>query len=389
MRDMIKRILASPVPVATFVAPGGARAASAGTYILYASHVAAMAPGTNLGAATPVAIGLGGPEPEPLPAPSSAPKGDKGTAAKGAPAAAKSTMTEKQIHDAAAYIRSLAQLRHRNAEWAEKAVREAVSLPADEALAMHVVDYVAPDVPALLGEVQGKRVSVAGKDVTLDVAGAQQVLFEPDWRVRLLSVIASPSLALILMMLGFYGLLFELASPGYVFPGVIGGICLLLALFAFQLLPFTYTGLALIALGMSFLVAELFLPTSGVLGAGGIVAFVIGAIVLIDTDVPGYGVPWPLILGLAASSVLFLLLVVGVAVKARRRKVVTGQEELLGSRGEVMADFVGEGWAQVHGETWRVRSGAPLRTGERVRVVRIDGLTLEVEAESLSEGGAS
>jgi membrane-bound serine protease (ClpP class) len=299
-------------------------------------------------------------------------------------------MTEKQVHDAAAYIRSLAQLRGRNADWAEKAVREAVSLPAADALAMHVVDYMAADVPALLQQVQGKRVTVAGGETTIDVAGAAVAPFDPDWRVRLLSVIASPSLALILMMLGFYGLVFEFSNPGYVLPGVVGGICLLLALFAFQLLPFTYTGLGLIALGMGFLVAEIFLPTSGVLGAGGIIAFTIGAIVLIDTDVPGYGIPLPLVLGLAAIGALFLVLVVGVAAKAQRRKVVSGPEELPGSAGEVMADFVGEGWALVHGETWHVRSRAPLRKGEQVRVIRMDGLTLEVEPEPRATmGGGS
>ena len=238
-----------------------------------------------------------------------------------------------------------------------------------------------PDVPALLTQVQGRRVNVAGTETTLSVAGATMVRFDPDWRVRVLSVLASPSLALILMMLGFYGIVFELMSPGYVLPGVIGAICLLVALFALQLLPFTYTGLALLALGMSFFVAEAFVPTSGALGVGGVVAFVLGSVLLIDTDMPGYGVPLPLILGLAIASVLFLVLVVGVAVKARRGRVVTGREELLGSEGEVLADAEADSnvWARVHGETWAVRSSAPLRKGDRVRVLRVEGLTLEVE----------
>ncbi len=382
MRDIIKAILASPIPVATFVAPGGARAASAGTYILYASHIAAMAPGTNLGAATPVAIGLGGPQSEPPAAPRPDGKDTKTGDDKTSPAPPKSTMTEKQIHDAAAYIRSLAQLRGRNAEWAESAVRSAVSLSANEALAMHVIDYVAPDVPALLASVQGRHVALPSGDATLDVAGATLVPVDPDWRARLLSVIASPSIALVLMMLGMYGLLFEFSNPGYLLPGVVGGICLLLALFAFQLLPFSYTGLGLIALGVAFFIAEVFVPTSGVLGIGGVLAFIVGGVMLIDTDVPGYGIPLPLVLGLAGTSALVMAGIVRFAFKARSRAVVTGREQLLMSHGEVMADFAGEGWASVHGETWRVKSGIPLHKGQRVRVIRIDGLTLEVEPES-------
>jgi len=373
MRDIIKGILASPVPVATYVAPSGARAASAGTYILYASHVAAMAPGTNLGAASPVQIGIGGAAPTAAPAPSGS------AAAASAPQA--DTMTLKHLHDASAYIRSLAQLRGRNAEWAERAVREAVSLSADEALRIHVVDRVASDVGELLKQIDGTRVSAAGTTVTIDVAGAEVVAFDPDWRTRMLFVIASPSLALLLMTIGVYGLLFEFSSPGYILPGVVGGICLLLGLFALQMLPFSTTGLALMALGMAFLVAEIFVPTSGALAVGGVIAFVGGAMLLIDTDVPGFGIPLALIAAGALVTALFVLVVVGMAVKARRRKVVTGREELAGESGEVLDDFSGEGWARVHGETWRVRSASPLTRGQRVRVTHIDGLTLDVEAE--------
>ena len=373
MRDIIKGILASPVPVATYVAPSGARAASAGTYILYASHVAAMAPGTNLGAASPVQIAIGGAAPTAAPAPSGS------AAAASAPQA--DTMTLKHLHDASAYIRSLAQLRGRNAEWAERAVREAVSLSADEALRIHVVDRVASDVGELLKQIDGTRVSAAGTTVTIDVAGAEVVAFDPDWRTRMLFVIASPSLALLLMTIGVYGLLFEFSSPGYILPGVVGGICLLLGLFALQMLPFSTTGLALMALGMAFLVAEIFVPTSGALAVGGVIAFVGGVMLLIDTDVPGFGIPLALIAAVALVTALFVLVVVGMAVKARRRKVVTGREELAGESGEVLDDFSGEGWARVHGETWRVRSASPLTRGQRVRVTHIDGLTLDVEAE--------
>jgi membrane-bound serine protease (ClpP class) len=390
MRDIIKGILASPIPVATFVFPSGARAASAGTYILYASHIAAMAPGTNLGAATPVNIGIGGPQTEPAPPSAPASKDKESDKERPSPPAQQNTLTQKQIHDASAYIRSLAQLRGRNVEWAEKAVREAVSLSADEALKLHVIDKVAADMSDLLKQVQGTQVAVGGTNVTLDVAGASLVDFDPDWRARLLSVIASPSLALVLMMLGIYGLLFEFSSPGYWLPGVVGGICLLLGLFAFQMLPYSYTGLGLIVLGMAFLVAEVFVPTSGALAIGGILAFVIGAIILIDTDIPGYGVPLPLIITIAGVSALFVLLVVGMAVRSRRRPVVTGAEEMLGGAGEVLADFIGEGWAIVHGETWRVRSSTPLARGDRIRVTRIDGLTLDVEPQSSKPiGGTS
>jgi membrane-bound serine protease (ClpP class) len=387
MRDIIKAILASPIPVAAYVSPSGARAASAGTYILYASHVAAMAPGTNLGAATPVEIGLGGPRSEP---PAALPAG-KAQSAPGSdatsPRPARSAMTEKQVHDASAYIRSLAQLRGRNAQWAEKAVLEAASLSADEALAMHVIDLVAPDVDALLAGIDGRRVSLSGSESTLDLKGAAIIAFNPDWRVRLLSTLASPSLALILMMLGIYGLLFEFSSPGYVLPGVIGAICLLLALFAFQMLPFSYTGLGLIALGIGFLTAEAFLPTSGALAVGGVLAFAFGAVILFDTDVPGYGIPMPLVLGLGALSAAFVLAVVGLAVKARRRLVATGPEELLRCRGVVMADSAGDGWVQVHGEVWQFRCPVPLMKGQGVRVVRVDGLRLDVEPDSTVDKG--
>jgi len=375
MRDIVKGIVASPVPVATFVAPGGARAASAGTYILYASHIAAMAPGTNLGAASPVQIGIGGGGGNEPAAPA------RSGSAAGASAPQGDTMTLKHMHDASAYIRSLAQLRGRNADWAERAVREAVSLSADEALRIHVIDHVASDVGELLKRVDGTRVSAAGATLTIDVAGADVVAFDPDWRTRLLLVIASPSLALLLMTIGIYGMLFEFSSPGYVLPGVVGAICLLLGLFALQMLPFSATGLALMALGIAFLVAEVFVPTSGALAVGGVVAFIAGATMLIDTDIAGFGIPLALIFTVAGVTALFVLVVVGMAVRSRRRPVVSGREELAGGAGEVLADFTGEGWARVHGETWRVRSAVPLTQGQRVRVTGIDGLTLDVEPQ--------
>jgi membrane-bound serine protease (ClpP class) len=378
MRVIIKDILASPVPVAAFVAPEGARAASAGTYILYASHIAAMAPATNLGAATPVAIG----------GPSGSGEGKaEEKPGKGIDAADSSnTMTRKQVNDAAAYIRGLAQMRGRNAEWAEKAVRQAVSLSASEALKDRVVDLVAEDVPALLGRLDGRRLDVQGRERTLHTAGVAAMPLEADWRTRFLSVITDPSFAYILILAGVYALAFEFYNPGLVFPGVAGAICVLTALYAFHMLPVNYAGLALMLLGIAFGAAELFFPAYGSLGIGGVVAFVIGSVILIDTDIPGYGIPISLVLGIAATSAAFLFVIVGTAVKARRRPVVSGREELVGSSGEVLEDCEREGWARVRGETWRIRGAAPLKRGARVRVSAIDGLLLDVLPESKNGG---
>ncbi len=371
MRAIIKDILASPVPVAAYVAPGGARAASAGTFILYASHVAAMAPATNLGAATPVAIGG-------MPA---MPDKGKGADAKDA-GEAMDTHTRKQVNDAAAYIRGLASMRARNAEWAERAVREATSLTAEEALAQKVIEVIAPDVPTLLKRLDGRKVSVAGTERALATAGATIVAFEADWRTGFLSFISDPTIAYVLMLLGIYAILFEFANPGLVLPGVAGAIALVIGLYGLHMLPVNYAGLALIALGIGFMVAEAFLPAYGSLGIGGVVAFVIGSVILIDTGVPGYGIPYALIGGFALASAAFLIVVAGFAVKSRRRPVVSGREELVGSSGEVIDDFEREGWARVHSEMWRVRSAAPLKAGQRVRVAAIDGLTLDVIPES-------
>ena len=382
MRSIIKAILASPVPVATFVHPSGARAASAGTYILYASHVAAMAPATNLGAATPVQIGIGGTGDDGPPQKRGDGKEDKKErSGKG------STLTNKQIHDASAYIRGLAQLRGRNAQWAERAVREAVSLSAEEALKDNVIDLIATDVADLLQKLDGRKVSVAGTERALSTAGGRPTAFEPSWRTQLLAVIANPSVALILMMLGVYGLLFEFSHPGFALPGILGGICLLLALYAFQLLPINYAGLGLIILGIALMVAEAFVPSFGVLGIGGIAAFVIGAVILVDTDIPGFGIPLGLIVPISVLSAVTVFFVVTMALRARRRPVVSGREELVGAMGEVLEDFSGEGWARVHSETWRISSATPLKAKQRVRVTGVRGLVLAVEPKV--DGGES
>jgi membrane-bound serine protease (ClpP class) len=346
--------------VAGFVAPQGARAASAGTYILYATHVAAMAPATNLGAATPIAIGMpspGGTEPANPPSTKAS-----------APDAGHDALAAKRVNDATAYIRSLAQLRGRDVAWAELAVREAVSLPATDALARKVIDLVASDVNDLLRQLDGRvvaRDAVHGGPLKLATAHAAVVALNADWRDRLLAVISDPSFALVLMMIGVYGLLFEFMNPGYVAPGVIGGVSLLLAMWGLQMLPINYAGLALILLGITFFVAEAFVPSYGALGIGGVAAFV-------------FGIPLPLIGAVAVVSAGLVAGVVGMAAKARRRPVVSGAPVLIGAAGEMIEFGGGEGWASVNGERWRVRAAEPLRAGQRVRVTRVDHLTLEV-----------
>lgn len=384
MRQVIQAILASPVPVAVFVSPEGARAASAGTYILYAAHIAAMAPATTLGAATPVAIGFPGSERKP-PAKDEGPGKDAAKPASPSSSPAEGlhdAMTAKQVHDAAAFIRGLAQLRGRNADWAERAVREAVSLTAGEALQAKVIDVVAKDVPDLLAQVDGRRVRVQATDRPLATRGAAYEMRLPDWRQQALAVITHPSVALMLMMIGIYGLFFEFASPGHGVPGVIGTICLLLALFALQLLPVNYAALALIVLGMGLLVAELLTPSFGVLGTGGVVALIAGSLLLFDGESPGFGVPLSLVLGLAAASAAIVLLGGGMALKARRRPVVSGRESLVGARGEVLRVSDAEVWAEVLGERWKVASSQPLAPGQRIRVTGLNGLTLEVRSDT-------
>ncbi len=374
MRRIIRDILASPVPVAGFVAPGGARAASAGTYILYACNIAAMAPATNLGAATPVEIKL-------LPG-SGAGASHGGAGSK----ASRSTVypvvgteTRKIVNDAAAYIRALAQLRGRNAEWATEAVRGAVSLPAAEALKLHVIDLVARNVPDLLRRLNGRVVSVPGGSVRLDTAGAHVLRLEPDWRSRLLSVITDPSMAYVLILLGVYGLFFEMMHPGLVFPGVLGAISLILALFAFQVLPVSFAGLGLMLLGIGLMVAEVFVPAFGTLGLSGAAAFVIGSVMLLDTAASGFGPSWWLIGGMALLSAAFIMTVASLALRAHRRPVVSGREQMIGSAGEALAAFQKSGRVRVHGEEWQAHTSRPLVHGQKIKVVGMDGLVLIVE----------
>ncbi len=370
MRLIVQDILASPTPVAAFVAPSGARAASAGTFILYASHVAAMAPGTNLGAASPVQIGVGSPASEP---PAAADKAKE--------PAPKDVHERKAFSDAAAYIRSLAQLRGRNAEWGEKAVLDAASLSATEAHDKKVIEIVAANVTDLLSQVEGRKVTIAGTERVLHTAGAPVIDWIPDWHDRLLSVVTNPSIALILMMVGVYGLIFEFSNPGFVLPGVAGAVCLLLAAYAFHLLPVNYAGLALIIVGIGFIVAEVFVPSYGSLGVGGVIALGAGMLMLMDTgSTGGFGIPWTLIALLTAVSAVFLYIVVRMALQARRAPIVSGLTTLKGANGEMLQVAGETGWAMIRGEIWNVRVAGQLSPGQRIRVVDVDGALLRVSA---------
>ena len=401
MREIIQAILNSSVPVATFVSPQGARAASAGTYILYASHIAAMAPATNLGAATPVSIGGSGGAPA---APSATEddeadsadddESDGGESDDGAtddeesaadeaegldiPALA-TAMERKAVNDAVAYIRSLAELRGRNADWAERAVRLAESLSSQQALEENVIDLVANDLTDLLQQLDGWELEVDGQDVTLATSGLLLERLEPDWRTQFLSVISNPTVAYMLMLLGIYGLIFEGYNPGAIVPGVVGAIAMLLALFSFQILPINYAGLALILLGIILMFSEFLVPSFGALGMGGIAAFVFGSVILFDSDVPGFGVSMSLIVSIASAGALSLLGIIWFAMQSRVRPVVSGQEEMAGKLAEALEDFDHEGHVWVHGERWLARSKSPVTKGQRLNVTQVEGLVLHVQ----------
>jgi membrane-bound serine protease (ClpP class) len=387
MRDMIQAILAAEVPVVAYVSPSGARAASAGTYLVYAGHVAAMAPATNLGAATPVQIGAPGASDKPLQKPGTGDAGDAGDKAPEQPAAATGTaMERKAVNDAVAYIRGLAELRGRNVDWAELAVREGASLPADEALAAGVIDLIAADLPELLQVLDGRKVKVRSQEIELKTAGLVLREVEADWRTNLLALVTNPNVAYLLMLIGIYGLLLEGYNPGAIVPGVVGAICLLLALFAFQVLSVNYAGLALIALGVLLIVAETFVPSFGALGLGGIVAFVIGSVMLLDNDVPGFSIAWQVIGAMALAGSLLLLAIVSFAVRARRRPVMGGVEGLLREVAEALEDFEHKGLVRAQGETWTAVSNSPVRAGQRLKIRKVNGLTLEVEPATPDQG---
>jgi membrane-bound serine protease (ClpP class) len=362
------------------VTPPGARAASAGTYILYASHIAAMAPATNLGAATPVSIGGGEAAPA-APLPPTNPPGTPKPGEESKPEAPGGTLEHKVINDAVAYIRSLAELRGRNAEWAESAVRGAASLSSSAALKDHVIDLIASDVPDLLARIDGREVRIGDQTVKLATRGLRPVYEKPDWRTQLLAVITHPTVAYGLMLIGIWGLLLEGYNPGAVLPGVVGCVCLLIALFAFQILSVNYAGLALVALGSGMIVAEFFFPTYGSLGIGGLIAFVVGSLILFDSDVPGLRVGRPLIGALATVGALTIGGIVYLAGRSQRRPVVTGTRGMIGASAEVVADFTGRGRVRYGGELWTAHSAVPLVTGQQARITKVEGLTLWVEPQ--------
>ena len=380
-REIIRLVLDSAIPIVVYVAPQGARAASAGTYMVYASHVAAMAPATHLGAATPVRIGGGS-----LPFGSSPEKSDEDRAedAEKSPEGEKTptgeeAMDQKIISDAIAYIRSLAELRGRNADWAEKAVRVGASLTSTQALEKNVIDLIAPNIVSLLEAMDGKVVKVRDQNWTMSTANLQVQSIEPDWRTRFLSVITDPNVAYVLILLGLYGLIFEFANPGSLVPGVVGAILLLLGLFAMQLLPINYAGLALIILGIILMVGEAFSPSFGALGIGGVIAFVIGSIFLIDTDVPEFELRWPVIAAFAIASALVFVFVFTMALKAWKRPVVSGPEAVVGTSARALENFEREGRVCLQGESWKARSTTPIRKDQIVRVTQSENLLLDVE----------
>jgi membrane-bound serine protease (ClpP class) len=384
MRDIISAILASSVPVASWVAPGGARAASAGTYILYASHIAAMAPATNLGAATPVSIGPPSPS-SPTPVPPAGPgaggEQDGGDGEAADEGAGTTAMERKMVNDAAAYIRGLANLHGRNAEWAERAVRQAESLSSDEALSLNVIDLVAADLGDLVEQVHGLTYTTPAGERTLDVADAPVYEASPDWRTEFLATITNPNLVLILGMIGFYGIILEFYNPGSLVPGTIGVICLLLAGYSLQLLPVNYAGLALLVVGIALMVAEAMAPSFGILGTGGVVAFVFGGIILFDTDVEAFQLGWPVLLAFGLLSALFVITVITLALRVRRHGVTTGVEQLVGQVGEALEDIQTEGMVRVGAEIWHASTNEPVTKGEHVRVTEVNGLNLAVQKE--------
>ena len=365
MRDIIQDILAMPIPVVTYVHPSGARAASAGTYILYASHVAAMTPGTNLGAATPIQIGAA-----PQPGQDEATEKGKGPQ--------KTAQERKAVNDAVAYIRSLAELRGRNADWAEKAVREAASLSAEAALQQGIVEVVAADMTSLLKQLDGHVVTIDGKSRTLKTAGLAIEEIEPDWMFKVLATITDPNVALILMMIGIYGLIFEFMNPGSLVPGTIGAVSLLLGLYALAVLPVDVVGLALILLGIALMVGEAFAPSFGILGIGGLAAFVFGAAILFDTEVPAFQIDWGIIAALAVFSAVLLIFVARIGIRAQRGSVQTGQQQIVGAHGTVLDWAEGRGHVFVRSERWSASGPPTISAGDTIVVDAIDGLKLRI-----------
>ena len=371
MREIVQGILASNVPIAAYVGPAGARADSAGTYILLACHIAAMTPTSHLGAATPVSLINAPPKDD----------SDDETATPG--------MDQKAMNDAVAYIRSLADRHGRNADWAESAVTEAATLTAPEALEQNVIEFIADDQQELLAQIDGYEVEIAGTSRTLSTGDAEIEVFEANWRIRLLTVISNPEIVLLLGLIGLYGLMYEGWNPGAIVPGVVGAICLLLAAYALQVLPVNYAGLALIIVGIALIVAEAYAPSFGALGLGGITAFVFGAIIMFDSDIPGFGISIAFVIGVGLTFALLLIWLLGFLLKLRRRGAVSGEGSIIGGTAVAMEDFVGDGKVWLEGEAWHARSQVAVTKDEQLIVTRLDGLTLDVEPVTKPEAPAS
>jgi len=359
-RNIIKTIIASPLPIVTYVAPEGSRAASAGSYILYASHIAAMAPATHLGAATPVSLDPFAMEEQKDKAPHE-----------------KTTMEKKTLSDSVAYIKGLAQLRGRNVEWAERMVSASESLQSNEALRLGVIDVLARDTADLFHQINGRTVMVQNHPQIIKAQDVQVERYERDWRLKFLEVITDPSIAYILLIIGMWGLFFEFVNPGFILPGVAGAISLLIALYAFQLLPINYSGLALVIIGIIFMASEAFVTSYGILGIGGLVAFVVGSILLFDQK--DYAPPWSIVIGMSATSLGFFLVIIGLALRAQRRKIVSGMEALPGTRAIAQESFKKRGWVRVEGELWKAKTNTPLNEGEELQIIKCDGLELTVK----------
>ncbi len=385
MRDIIEDILDSSVPVIGYVAPSGGRAASAGTFILYATHVAAMAPGTNVGAATPVELGGGAPEPIDE---NGETKERETPDAETAPTNT-DALSRKAVNDAAAFIRSLAGLRDRNAEWAERAVRYGEAISASEALELGAIEIIADDIDDLLGQLDGRTVAAAGGERTLSTQGRLVERVEPSVVTQMLGILANPNVAFLLMLIGIYGLIYEFASPGSIGPGVLGAVCLVLGLYALNQLPLNYAGLALIVLGIAFMVAEAFTPTFGVLGVGGAIAFLIGAAMLIDTDLPAYRLSWFVIIAAAALTGGFVALAMGFTLKTHRRRAVTGREALIGAHAKVLDWSGSAGHVWVASERWNAEGPVGVAPGSWVRVTAVDSLILQVTPAEAPQGDHS
>lgn len=386
MRDMIQAILASPVPVATWVAPSGARAASAGTYILYASHFALMAPATNVGSSTPVNIG-GGSSPLPLPTtPEEPAPGQDGDATEGSDGeqsvpAPGTAMERKVINDAVAYLHGLAELRGRNQEWAEQTVRAAANLTASDALEQNVIDFIAGNIDEVIAQIDGQATLINDREVTVDLGDPDVVLVEPDWRHQFLSVITNPNVAYILLMIGFYGIILEFYNPGMGVPGITGVICLLLGAYALQMLPINFIGLALLVVGVGLMIVEAMNPSFGVFGLGGVVAFVLGSIVLMDTELPAFQISLAIIAAFAVASAGIFMLTLSMLLRARKQKVVTGTESMIGGTAVAPHAFAGSGQVRAFGEIWRAESKEPVAEGDDLEILAVDGLTLKVKKQ--------